>query len=140
MKLVADDDVAYIYYLGRHNEYGDTICVLGVVSLPDSEDELEVLISKGYITFYPVKAAINQGLITIATHYDMNLQMPQELRRAGVRENDGTIRTWIIEQNGREYVTKTLSINERAMPIAAIWNHEMLCIRIRERWHPEQED
>jgi hypothetical protein len=96
------------------------------------------VLSKGYFAFYPVLAAMKHGLVTFAMHHDPVPPVPLRLRRPGAMERNGTVITWIIEDGERERVTKTLSQEERALPIAAIWNHEMLRIRLREGWRPER--
>jgi hypothetical protein len=129
---------AYLYYLGRHTEYGDAIRVLDCAALT-SQERLEDLVSEGYETFYPVLAAVSQGLAIVVAHTDSALGMPLAFRRAGARAKDGTVLAWIIEENGTERLTRKLSRKERALPIAAIWNHEMLRIRIVEGWRPGEE-
>ena len=129
---------AYLYYLGRHPEYGDAIRVLDCAALA-SEERLEDLVSEGYVTFYPVLAAVSQGLAAVVAHIDSALGMPLALRRAGARAKDGTVLAWIIEENGTERLTRKLSRKERALPIAAIWNHEMLRTRIVEGWRPGEQ-
>ena len=129
---------AYLYYLGRHPEYGDAIRVLDCAALK-SQERLEDLVSKGYVTFYPVLAAVSQGLAVVVGHTDSALGMPLALRRAGARAKHGTVLAWIIEEEGAERLTRNLSRKERALPIAAIWNHEMLRTRIVEGWRPGEE-
>ena len=108
-------------------------------SLPESAFDRESLLSTGYIAFYPVMAAVSQGLASVVGHHDTRLEIPTKLRRPGARAKDGTVLAWVIEANEQESLTKTLTAEERALPIAVIWNHEMLCTRLRESWRPENE-
>lgn len=129
---------AYLYYLGRHPEYGDAIRVLDRSTLA-SQERLEEVVSEGYVTFYPVLSAASRGLVAVVGHANSALGMPAAFRRAGARANDGKVLAWIIEEDGAERLTRNLSPRERALPIAAIWNHEMLRMRIVEGWRPEKE-
>lgn len=140
LKVTVDDGAAYLHYLGKHPEYGDAVRVLDEFLLPESSSDLDAVLSTGYVAFYPVLAAAAQGLVSVVTHHNAHLQMPRKLRRPGARSKDGTVLAWIIEQDGRESLTKILSADERSLPIAVIWNHEMLCTRLREGWRPEYED
>jgi hypothetical protein len=49
------------------------------------------------------------------------------------------VETWIIEDGASELVTKKLSETERELPIAVIWNRELLVQRVSEGWRPEME-
>jgi hypothetical protein len=60
------------------------------------------------------------------------------LRRPGAR-SVGRIDTWVIEDGTHEVVKKALTDEELKLPIAAIWNHEILIQRVREGWNPLQE-
>ena len=91
------------------------------------------------MTFYPARAAVSQGIAVVVGHTDSALGMPSAWRRAGARAKDGAVLAWIIEEKGTERLTRNLSRKERALPIAAIWNHEMLRTRIVEGWRPEEE-
>jgi hypothetical protein len=50
-----------------------------------------------------------------------------------------TVTTWIMEDVSSEEVKQQLSAEERNLPIAVIWNHELLLQRVREGWRPEME-
>jgi hypothetical protein len=139
LRVTLDDSAAHLHYLGKHPEYGDVVRVLESESLPEALSDREAVLSAGYVAFYPVVAAVSQGLVTVVGHHDATLEMPMKLRRPGARAKDGTVLAWLIEQDGQESLTKALTAEERALPIAVIWNHEMLCTRLREGWRPEKE-
>ncbi len=44
--------------------------------------------------------------------------------------------TWIIEDGTNEVVKSELSAEDLQLPIAAIWNHELLMQRVSEGWRP----
>jgi len=139
LSVGVDGDARYLHYLGKHPEYGDAVRVLQTESLPASPSEWETVLNDGYVAFYPVIAAVTQGLATVVGHHDARLEMPRGLRRPGARGKDGAVLTWVIERDGQELLTKVLNAKERALPIAVIWNHEMLCMRMRQGWRPENE-
>src|SRR4051812_22272381 len=128
----------YLYYLGKHPVYGDAILV-APGSYSERPTEMNQLFEGGYVKFYPVGAAVYQGLVKVVEHMPMpDKVVPTRMRRAGVRL--GTqIATWIIEDESGETVRKELSDEERQLPIASIWNHELLLQRLEEGWHPELE-
>jgi len=95
------------------------------------------LFERGYLTFYPAKAAIVQKLATIVGYLQAP-DLPKRLRRAGVRSGCA-VETWVIEDASGEVVKRELSDQERQLPIAAIWNHEFLVQRVSEGWRPEFE-
>jgi len=136
LELKAGDRFAYLQYIGRHLEYGDVV----LVSPRLQERQASVTgknFADGYIAFYPVAAAITQGLVEVIAHLPPP-NLPKRLRRAGARSGR-RVDTWIIEDGNREVVKGELSEEELRLPIAAIWNHEMLVQRIAEGWNPEQE-
>lgn len=128
--------VAYLHYLGRHSVYGDAVLV------SRRFDEAQAAItdetfSEGYVTFYPVTAAVAQNLVEVVSHRSPP-RLPSRLRRAGARSGR-RVDTWIIEDGGKETVKMKLSDEDWQLPIAAIWNHEFLAQRVAEGWHPAQE-
>ena len=137
LRVTVEGGAVYLQYLGKHPEYGDTIRVLPGDSLQESPKEFA---TTGYVAFYPVTASVAQGLVAVVGHRNTNLSIPPKLRRPGARGKDGTVLAWIIEEDGREWLTKGLSADERALPIAVIWNHEMLCTRLRDGWRPDREE
>ncbi len=44
-----------------------------------------------------------------------------------------------MEPDGTEQLKRKLSLKDRELPIAAVWNHEYLIDRINEGWKPEHE-
>jgi hypothetical protein len=130
------DGRGYVLYVGTHPEYGDAIVVApAVVSHRPSVSQR--LFDEGYVTFYPARAAVAQGLLTAVGSLTAP-PLPTVLRRPGVRSGR-TVETWVIEDESGETVKRSLGDKERRIPIAAIWNHELLTQRIAEGWRPEQE-
>jgi hypothetical protein len=137
LELEVPSGFAYLHYLGKHPEYGDAM----LVSPQFQERRVTVtadIFLDAYVAFYPVTAAVSQGLLHIVGHLRPPV-LPSRLRRAGARSGR-RVDTWVIEGGSREVVKSTLSDDELRLPIASIWNHELLLQRIAEGWTPVQED
>lgn len=130
------EGLGYVLYLGTHPEYGDGIAVSSAV-VTQRPSLTQGFFDEGYVTFYPARAALAQDLVTVVGRLPAPA-LPRALRRPGVRTGR-TVETWIIEDESGETVKRTLGAQERLIPIAAIWNHELLVHRIAEGWRPEQE-
>jgi hypothetical protein len=133
LRLSTPKGFAYLQYIGRHPEYGDAVLVS-----PRLSERVEAqTLSGGYVTFYPATAALAQHLIEIVDH-SAAPKLPQRLRRPGARSGL-RITTWIIEDGVTETVSARLSEDDLQLPIATIWNHELLIHRILEGWSPLNE-
>ena len=126
----------YLQYLGKHAEYGDGVTVCPWLHTGRLEPTA-ALFRDGYVAFFPVVAAVARGLASIVGRL-MPVEIPTLLRRPGVR-SPNRVETWIIEDGGIESVKTKLSDAERRLPIAAIWNRELLLQRVAEGWRPEME-
>lgn len=136
LELKAAKRFAYLHFLGRHPEYGDAVLVspgLGERPTPVTGE----IFSSGYVAFYPLSAAVAQGLVEVVAHLPPP-DLPKRLRRPGARSGR-RVDTWIVEGDSGEVVREKLSEEELQLPIAAIWNHELLVQRVAEGWHPAQE-
>jgi hypothetical protein len=136
LELRIGDRFAYLLFIGKHPEYGHAVVVK-----PQLQERPQVVsaehFSDGYVTFYPVAAALAQGLVNVVAHMSPP-KVPTRFRRFGARLGRH-IDTWIIETGSGDIVKSKLSDEELRLPVAAIWNHEFLVQRIAEGWHPEQE-
>lgn len=134
-EVEVDGGYGYLHYIGKHKGYGDTIRVSPrVFTIRPSIDGK--LFEDAYVTFYPVGAAIAERLIAPVGNL-RPIDIPTTLRRPGaILERQ--IRTWIIESPQKEKVLSTLSEGDKSLPIAEIWNHELLKESIRRGWRPEK--
>lgn len=124
---------AYLQYIGRHPEYGDAVLVNPALG----ERRIGQAFSGGYVAFYPVSAAVARQLVEVVDHLTPP-QLPQRLRRPGARSGL-RVNTWIIENGSGETVTSKLSEDDLLLPVAVIWNHELLIQRVLEGWNPMYE-
>ena len=129
----------YVQYIGKHPEYGDVIQVFAGLLENRLADFTALSGKPGYLAFYSARASVKQGLTKVVGSYPLSWEIPRNTRRAGARARTGEILTWIIESDGQELMRKQLSEPERQLPIAAIWDHALLVVRISEGWSPEKE-
>ena len=60
-------------------------------------------------------------------------------RRAGARSREGRVLAWLICDGTKETLVRELSEEQRHLPIAAIWSHDVLVTSLTEEWRPEQD-
>jgi hypothetical protein len=137
LELKTANRCAYLQYIGRHLEYGDAVLVSPKLYSSPTAVTGE-LFSNAYVTFYPLTAAVAEGLVEVVGHLAPP-KLPQRLRRPGAISGR-QVETWVIEDDaGEEVVRRKLSEEELRLPIASIWNHEFLIQRITEGWNPSEE-
>jgi hypothetical protein len=136
--------LAYLQYTSKHPRLGDTIRVLPglFVERPDPAKLNALAMQEGYFTFYPVGAAVRHQLVEIVATCSVppNLDSPPLLRRTGAMTPQGKVTSWRITDGTKEtLVRRELSAEEKRIPLASIWNHEFLVMRLSEQWLPEHE-
>lgn len=133
--------LAYAQYATRHPDYGDVIRILPGLFVTRPAN-LEGLVQEvGFFAFYPLVVAVSRGMVDVVANIQnpAGCEGPRKLRRAGARSNEGRALTWVITGENGDYVRENLSLEEKRLPIVAIWNHEMLVQQLASIWHPEQE-
>jgi len=134
--------LAYVHFVGRHHGYGDGIYVYPNWYANRPTTLKCVCKSDRYLTFYPVQSAVRQGLVEIVGSAPLasdDTLRTLVLRRRGFTTPEGQVLAWIIERDGNETLKRTLTDEERKLPIASVWNHEYLIEMIASSWRPEQE-
>ncbi|MFP2930547.1 hypothetical protein ACLESO_36185 [Pyxidicoccus sp. 3LG] len=133
--------MAYLQYTARHPDFGETVIVLPGLypNRPQKWDALRA--QQGYFAFYPVGAALRQGLVELVDEHTLpsGHTTPPALRRPGARSRDGKVLSWLVWDGKEEVLRTELSPAERQLPIGAIWNHEMLILRLSEEWRPDHD-
>lgn len=141
LEVATPRGLAYVQYVGKHSEYGDAIRVIPGFFQKQPQDWNALLAQEGYFTFYPVSAAVSQGLVRVAASAAIpsGKEMPSTYRRAGWITREGKTTMWFICEGTKETRRTELSDEERRLPIYAIWNHEFLVERLVDEWRPEQD-
>jgi hypothetical protein len=133
--------LAYLRYTARHSDFGDTVRVLP--GFHDTRPHAWTGMDEqtGYFAFYPVGAAVRQGLLEVVGNHPLpdGLKLPAVLRRPGARSRDGRVLGWLVCTGTEEVLKSELSSEERQLPIGVIWNHELLLLRLATEWHPARE-
>lgn len=139
LELEGPSGFSYIQYVGKHSEYGDVVRVVPKCHTQAIDNFVALISEPGYLAFYSARRAVSSGLAKVVARLSLpdNLAVPRSLRRAGARSRSGEILTWILEIDGAETVTELLTDAERTLPIAAVWDHELLLQRISEHWLPQ---
>jgi hypothetical protein len=140
LEIQTPKGLSYVQFIGKHPEYGDAIRVFPGCFKKRIVDSAK-LNQSGYIVFYPVQTAVAKGLLDIVGSNPLPLEakVPRNIRRPGARGRTGEILTWIIEDAKQETVRDKLTEAERKLPIAAIWDHNLLILRLSQGWSPEKE-
>lgn len=141
LEISCKPGVAYIHYVGKHRDFGDTIFVYPEILARRQPDLTSLGAQGGYLTFYPAGASVRQGLAKIVASRPLppGVHVPDVFRREGATSRAGKVQSWIVVRDGHETLKRTLTAKERKLPIASVWNHEYLIDRIVQGWRPEQE-
>jgi Regulator of ribonuclease activity B len=134
--------LAYVHYSARDPEYGDAIRVLpGFFTTRPADFTVLVSSPEAYFTFYPVGAAVSQGLVEVAARIPVppGQGLPTVYRRAGARRPEGGVLAWIICEGKKETLVWELSEEQRYLPIARVWMHDTLISYLTEEWRPEHD-
>jgi hypothetical protein len=134
--------LAYLQYVGKHLDYGDVIRVLSGFHKKRPSDLVSLAASAGYYAFYPARPSANAAFVEVISNsvpLPAGVGIPDELRRRGMIDTDGTTLAWIIERKGVESVHKTLTKAERELPVVSVWSHDLLLKYVIEEWVPHQE-
>lgn len=134
--------LAYVHYSARDPEYGDAIRVLpGFFTTRPADFTALASSPKAYFTFYPVGAAVSQGLVEVVARIPVlpGQGLPTVYRRAGARRPEGGVLAWLICEGKKETLVWELSEEQRHLPIARVWMHDTLVSYLTEEWRPEQD-
>lgn len=126
---------AYVQFVGENTRYGEIIRV--VPKLLDSRaNDFESLFAMAYFTFYPIILACKLKMVEKVGALPPP-PAPSSWRRRGAIIGM-EIKTWFIEENGKDRIVRELSPEEASLPMASIWNHEYLLEKISEGWTPSR--
>jgi hypothetical protein len=136
--------LAYVHFsfLTEDPNYMETIRVLpGFFATRPADFTALVNSLEAYFAFYPVRAAVSQGLAEIAAHHPVPPEkaFPAVYRRAGARSREGRVLAWLIFEGTKQTLVRELSDEQRYLPIDCIWMHDSLVSALVKQWRPEQD-
>ncbi|WP_309896649.1 ribonuclease E inhibitor RraB [Archangium sp.] len=135
--------LAYIHYTYYSRKpYREAIRVLpGFFTERPSEFTALINSPRAYFAFYPAAAAASQGLVEVVAEHPLapGQDFPAIYRRAGARSREGGVLAWLICEGTKETLVRELSEEQRHLPIASFWSHDVLVTCIAEEWRPEQD-
>jgi hypothetical protein len=133
---------AYIQFTHRHPVMGCVIRVLPGLfeKRPESFKEL-VTQRELYVTLFPATVAASRQLIPIVASEEVPLRaQPFPLFKSGNPDpKTKRVKDWWLWDGDRSWRVGELTLEQRALPIRAIWNLAMLVSQIASGWKPEDE-
>lgn len=131
--------LAYAQHVLTHETNGELLRVLPGIYNDRPTDMAELVAQdESFWCFYPLHAAIREGLVRVAGEAEVPREKRNPTFRYGIPHPDtGQVETWwIIEGENRRPVDE-LTAEEQALPRKpGIWNHEALLAGIVEGWSP----
>jgi hypothetical protein len=131
-----DGGYGYLTYVGKHRNGVDAVRVRPGI-LYERPSITEDLFKDSYIALYLANAAVKLKLATVVGQL-APVPMPRVFRRSGGINREGKVLNWFIDDENGTTATDSLTDAERQIPIAAVWNHELVLIRMSEGWRPEK--
>jgi hypothetical protein len=134
--------LAYAQFIHKRPPEGSLIRVL-IPLLASPAEHLDVLAAMGdrFLTFFPVGAAINRGIVRLVGNTPVPGQYRDvpPMRLAGARLPGGKILNWWALEDGKEWRLGELTPEQRRWSIASVINDTLLVKRIEQDWRPEME-
>jgi len=141
LEIDVEGRYAYVQALGKHPILGWAVCVLtDALDSPCQRPE-DLVPDRGYVAFYSIDAAAREGDAQVVARGAWHRDVPERMRARHHIDRSGRVLDWEIDDSSHPsgyYVTQLLTDEERQLPIAEIWPHEVLCAHIRSGWRPEQ--
>lgn len=134
--------LAYAQFVLRHPQMGELIRVLpGFHDVRPSRFTEVVAQPERFVTFFPLQAAVNQGIFEIVAHEKVPeaAQKFPLFRAAGHIDREGFIHDWWLWDGQKSWRIGKLSQEQKKLPIQEVWNDTLLIERIEEEWTPEKE-
>jgi hypothetical protein len=139
LELRCNAAFAYVAYAGEHDRLGDAIWVVPRLFATRPTDWEEVFGEKGYFVFFRVYSVVREGLLSKVAHSARGSRpVPETVRQRRYLDPKAPVQLWHLTSDGDSVVKadSDLSPEERAVPIAGIWNYLLLCERISQGWMP----
>lgn len=134
---------AYFQFVKKVAPMGTLIRVLPG-TYPDGLPNLELLVERetNFWVFFPITAALRQGVIRLVAHCKIpGHAQKTPLFRAGVVDPAiGRVKTWWLWDGEKEWKVGSISEEQRKLPIRGAWNDTLLVERIESGWLPEKDE
>jgi len=131
---------AYAQITHKMPVYGHLIRVVdGIWRVrPQALDEV-VNAPTRFFTFFPVAAAVNQKIVSLAGNVTVPAQFADFplMRKAGLEPPDGGKVDWWLWDGKEDWKIGSLSPEQRRLSIASVVNDTMLIHMIESHWRPE---
>ncbi len=140
VEIVTGKGLGYAQYSHKHPVYGYLLRVFKpVFGARPGDFKALILEEPGFLTFFPLSAAVNRGLVTIAGHEDLPLSaQPFPIFRSGlINARTRQVDAWWLWNGEKERRIDTLSCDQYRLPIREIINDTLLIERIETGWTPE---
>jgi hypothetical protein len=132
---------AYAQCTVRDKVYGQLIRVLpGLFSERPTDLEAVVESQERYVAFFPVGAALSQGLVSFVGTYGVpsHAQTMPLMRARGAPTRDGGWDWWLTDGE-KEWRVGQLLPKQKELSISEIWMHGLLVERILSDWKPSDD-
>jgi hypothetical protein len=134
--------LAFLQLTHEHEEMGYLIRVLDAIeeTVPNDERLANLVgLPHRFVTFFPLDAALDMGIVERVGHFDV----PPSARafprfKVGAKEpGENEIRDWEIWDGRRTRRKRHLTAEEQKLPVSGIVNDTLLTKRIVDDWRPE---
>jgi len=132
--------LVYALYTHKHKQYGALLRVFSraYASHQDSVPQV-VTDSIAFSCFFPLKAAIDQGIVSVVGNVDVPtaLTIFPTFRAGVVDPKTQKVAVWWLWDGEKEWRMDGLTQEQRKLSIRGVWNDTLLVERINACWTPE---
>lgn len=143
MEIRTPKQLAYALYTHQHDKPPKFGALLRVFDRTFSERpkdfEAVAVGAVRFSTFFPLAAAVSKGIVQIVG----NVQVPDKLaqfpvfRSGTVDPATGKVASWSLWDGEHSRRVGNLTLDQRRLPIRAVWNDTLLIEKIDSCWTPE---
>src|SRR5687768_9030137 len=125
--------LAYAHYSHQHPMYGGLLRVFSDLKKERPSDLAAAVAGEPtFLTFFPVKAAVSRGIVSVAGHVPLSdLSKTFPIFRDGMANpRTGRVEQWWLWNGEEEWRVGPLTEEMRRLPIRGVWNDTLLKERI----------
>lgn len=140
VEIKSEKGLVYAIYTHQHKMYGALLRVFNNPYLSRPDEFLPVVgQTVDFSCFFPLKAAVEQGLVSVVANVDVpNALLAFPIFRTGVADpKTQTVANWWLWDGAKEWPVGGLTQEQRKLPIRGVWNLAFLVERVNSRWTPE---